>query len=394
MSHTSPKKDRQPPSPRTLFLKANVQCESTLFSNRCGLCCLAILSFCFTGWILFFALIYSRYPDAIDDLLTNQELSSVEPKPINSLMNMVTGQAEMARTNVTILGVGKNIEKHLPSFLRQIESLGGLFKSSQAIFAVGSSDDSSLAHLHKWALGSQHNRTIISIRDDNLLDDIGNFRGFPMPREGRIAFARNAVLDHMQKHSAPTEYVINVDMDVIGWNVNGVQDSFGRSSQWEAVCANGVLLHGIYRDIYALRLPGVNTNHHLSGTDHPMYNISANQKADNRLFLRRAREKAHETMDNTVENMPPGADLQLLPVNSCFGGMTIYRRSVLGDCRYSYRYPDPPYMLDCEHVLFHQCLAEQNHARITSNPNMKLWYGHSDLSTVDVKKALFSLLPH
>ena len=57
-------------------------------------------------------------------------------------------------------------------------------------------------------------------------------------------------------------------------------------------------------------------------------------------------------------------------VDSCFGGLTIYRYEALQGCQYSYREPYPPHMLDCEHVLFHKCLKSHNHARIFSNPNM------------------------
>lgn len=39
-------------------------------------------------------------------------------------------------------------------------------------------------------------------------------------------------------------------------------------------------------------------------------------------------------------------------------------------CEYSHRYPNPPYLLDCEHVIFHQCVREKNHADIYTNPKM------------------------
>lgn len=57
-------------------------------------------------------------------------------------------------------------------------------------------------------------------------------------------------------------------------------------------------------------------------------------------------------------------------VDSCFGGMAIYKTKSVQGCSYNHRYSSPPYMLDCEHVIFHQCLRESNHARILSNPHM------------------------
>ena len=270
-----------------LHLTATCHFEYDVLNSRCGVCLLAMLSLCLTAWLLFFTLIYSRYPDAIDDLLINQEISVVKTKPLNFAKNSVSGRREMSGVNVTFMGVGKNIEKHADSFLQQVEELSSMFYGSQAIFVVGTSNDDSAAKLKKWAKKSDHNRTILELDDEHLVDTVGKFLGLPLPREGRIAAARNTALNYYRQQQAHlTDYIINIDMDVIGWNLNGVQDSFGKKSQWDAVCANGVLLHGIYRDVYALRFPGMNTNHHLAGNDHEIYDIDSSQKDRNRNNLR------------------------------------------------------------------------------------------------------------
>lgn len=82
-----------------------------------------------------------------------------------------------------------------------------------------------------------------------------------------------------------------------------------------------------------------------------------------------------------------------IAVDSCFGGLAIYRTAAVGSCRYTYRHPAPQRMQDCEHVLFHQCMREENHARIFSNPHMKLWYGHSGIKDLKLKKQLSKVLP-
>ena len=63
-------------------------------------------------------------------------------------------------------------------------------------------------------------------------------------------------------------------------------------------------------------------------------------------------------------------------VRSCFGGLAIYNYDAFRDCQYEYRHSVPPYMLDCEHVLLHQCMIEKHQANIFTNTAMKLWYGH------------------
>jgi len=98
---------------------------------------------------------------------------------------------------------------------------------------------------------------------------------------------------------------------------------------------------------------------------------------------------------------------------------TVCRSHAIEHCEYAYRYPEPPYMLDCEHVLFSKCSMEKNAARIVTNMNMyvhiptdalifsyllslsdvmicrKLWYGHTSLAAgVDWMKFYNSLVVH
>ena len=96
-----------------------------------------------------------------------------------------------------------------------------------------------------------------------------------MSREGRLAIARNVALKELHK-LPPTEYIIIIDLDVLGWDMNGVADSFGRRD-WDVICANGILVHGVYRDTYAFRTKELNTNHHWAGGDHGDYNITDEQ---------------------------------------------------------------------------------------------------------------------
>lgn len=331
----------------------------------------------------------SIYPDAVDDILMNQQLTAIHLQPLKGFTPHV-GLAKMKRSSVTFIGLGKNVGKKLPDFQLQIDRLSDLFQYTQGIFIIGDSTDGTLKSMVHWANTSvNRNLTILSVPSDNMVEHLPNFNGTRMPREGRIAQSRNIALGELKNHPR-TDYIINIDMDVLGFNVYGIADSFGRTSKWDAVCANGILLHGIYRDLYAFRVPGINTNHHLSGLDHKLYNISDKEYRANRSMLGRSKRRVRRRMDiNSVNG--PTSDL-LMKVDSCFGGMTIYRYDIMEGCSYTHRHPDPPYMLDCEHVLFHQCITEKHNARIVANLNMKLWYGHTTLMTVDWKRFASSLI--
>ena len=47
---------------------------------------------------------------------------------------------------------------------------------------------------------------------------------------------------------------------------------------------------------------------------------------------------------------------QRLEVDSAFGGIAIYKVSIIGDCKYIGSYDDGTEL--CEHVPFHQCIKE------------------------------------
>eukprot|EP01034_Spumella_vulgaris_P031137 gene31137-38480_t len=181
-------------------------------------------------------------------------------------------------------------------------------------------------------------------------------------------------------------------MDVLGWDNKGVQDSFGRTQYWDAICAHGILLHGLYRDTYALRALDFNNNHHWYGHDHDMYNISLKQAAINRRQYKIDKESSLELMDvSRMKDTQGNGMLRPIQVDSCFGGLAIYKTSILPGCEYNHRYPYFPFMLDCEHVLFNECVMRLHKARIMSNPNLKLWYGHTSVDSIDWKKEAYNL---
>eukprot|EP00598_Pedospumella_elongata_P002843 CAMPEP_0184976374 /NCGR_PEP_ID=MMETSP1098-20130426/7342_1 /TAXON_ID=89044 /ORGANISM="Spumella elongata, Strain CCAP 955/1" /LENGTH=346 /DNA_ID=CAMNT_0027499235 /DNA_START=131 /DNA_END=1171 /DNA_ORIENTATION=- len=331
----------------------------------------------------------NNYPDALKDLIINQELSSIGNE-VTQFRNSNDGKDEMMRSSATFVGVGKNSEEHLlHNLLKDLDKLSQEFSSSRAIFVVDSTAFAMQRIFYDWAKESPKNRTIV-IAVAPRLEAAGLFPDSEttlFPREGKIAQARNMVLEEYKKGPA-TDYMINIDLDIVGWDLGGVRDSFGQSSEWDVACANGVILYGIYRDAYALRAPGIETNHHKSGLDHAQFNITLAEKEAHRRTLQNSKRKIRKIMDGrglrlsySLQKSP-----DLVKLDSCFGGMAIYRTSAIEGCSYSHRETTVPQVVDCEHVFYHRCIAEKNQARIVSNRNMKVWYGHTSLATLDYKK--------
>jgi glycosyltransferase involved in cell wall biosynthesis len=255
------------------------------FQNSNKLKAFLVIIIIFTiSWILILSITSCCNFEPLRDLLINQEFigaSNIELKQ-NKLVQK--GIIEMNKSNVTIVGACRNVGKHLKNVLKQLEELSLNFEYSRVIIVEGDSTDNTRSILLTWSKLSPHNRIIINSNGDkNIKENIINFNGTFIPREGRITIARNKAL-HKLNELTPTKYVIVIDLDIIGFNLFGVKDSFGRSN-WDAICAHGIIVHGLYRDLYAFRIPGVNTNHHMGGKDHDLYNISKKQKSLNRKHL-------------------------------------------------------------------------------------------------------------
>jgi hypothetical protein len=329
----------------------------------------------------------TRYAHLVQDLLINEQWVAVPSPaataaPVTSKNRAVhDGYRAMKATNVTVLGVGRNLGPHLRAVLAQVDAMAALFGTSRAIFVEGGSTDRITREVFaRWAAASPANRTVVTVDTEARVEGTESpFRGHTMPREGRLAQARNVGLRALHSLPQRTEYVVVVDLDVLGWDLHGVADSFGRrataTTPWDVMCANGILLHGVYRDTYAFRTDSLNTNHHWAGNDHVMYNITVDEKKVYRQNLRIAQRAARTMMDFS--------NLQgVVRVDSCFGGLAIYRYDAMVGCQYEYRHREPPHMLDCEHVLLHRCMIDKHGAKVYANSNLKLWYGHSPLATL------------
>jgi len=281
----------------------------------------------------------------------------------------------MRKASVSILGVARNI-KYIDIALKSIDTLASKFDNSKAIFVEGDSNDNTQLKLRQWVNQQPNNRTLLISNAINNQEDHHYFKGI-LPREGRISLARNIGLKELFTKEK-SDYIIVIDMDLIGFDTNGIADSFSQSN-WDVMCANGVVLNGIYRDTYAFRINGYDTNHHWVGDDHAKYNITDEQRITLRKKLQESQHNARIIMDNsnrpfyTISSSSPS----LIRVDSCFGGLAIYKYEMFEECSYDYRHHEPPYMQDCEHVLLHECMRKKHNARIYSNMNMRLWYGHS-----------------
>mmetsp|Transcript_16808 Transcript_16808/g.28513 ORF Transcript_16808/g.28513 Transcript_16808/m.28513 type:complete len:354 (-) Transcript_16808:1414-2475(-) len=322
----------------------------------------------------------NRYPSGYDDFLTNTEVKPIVNAGRSPYYYSSDGRRKMSESNVTIIGIGKNLGRTLSPILNQLDALSGRFSNSHVYLVFdGSASIETKIILQRWHNQSGYNHTVIYQEELEINSHTTMFASEynhdRSTREGRIALARNVGLQIMRKQPRfMANYVIQLDLDILGWDMYGIEDSFGQTSQWDAVCSNGIMMHGLYRDTYAFRMSsnGINTNHHLSGTDHELYNISKTQRIRNRRQMLRSKYHVHELMESTPQSKTAFVKKKsnLLYSDSCFGGLAIYKSEFIEGCTYSERHRDPPYIQDCEHVVFHQCLKDKHNATIATNFNM------------------------
>ena len=369
----------------------------------------AFAAFCIL-WGAFFAVyaaIWGVTPH--NDVLLNFQIKPMHlENPSYSALRLDEriGVDDMRHISVAVVGLARNSERTLPSVLEQVEVLCTLFAACRAYFAEGDSGDASRAILQNWAGKSAYNRTVVDVSGlQGLTETTGPQAGRGMPREGRIAMARNIIISELNAAAAATEdstnkvdYVIVIDSDVLGWDLRGIAHTFsllqGRgsggvvSNTWDVMCSYGIYREGVYRDTYAFRTADINTNHHWAGSDHADYNVSSADHDRNRLRHQHdtARVRALVWQQHQEQEQRPHE------VESCFGGLAIYRHAQFTGCRYGHRHTSPPHMLDCEHVIFNKCLRDRYGARIYTNPRMRLWYGHSGFFDVKlVASTLFNV---
>jgi hypothetical protein len=168
------------------------------------------------------------FPDAMLDSLSNEKVLSISPslRSHNTHFNKV-GAANMEQSSVTVIGVGKNVEHNLISNLfKQLNDLKKEFKEFRVILVL-EDDHPSIATevIKEWEQALPAYRTLLFVNTLTMEDELAPVKGLKLPREGRIAVARNVALQRYRENvEEQTDYVMVVDLDIVGWSLTGVQD--------------------------------------------------------------------------------------------------------------------------------------------------------------------------
>jgi len=238
---------------------------------------------------------------------------------------------DMMYSSATIVGTARDIEKYLPTTIKKIELISNTFKKVNIIIYENDSIDNTLKILNNWKLNSKYDIKIIS--ETNI----------PGKRTHRLSYARNLLLDEALKLN--NYYLIVIDLDDVNSSltIDNFLSSFSYENDWACLCANQ---KDKYYDLWALR------------TKDDWMNFDCwqcfNEKNDID-FCVKSREK----------NLP--VQKKLIEVESCFGGLAIYKTKYLRNCKY---YGGKDDFETCEHVNFNNDIRNKNNGTIFINTNM------------------------
>jgi hypothetical protein len=172
---------------------------------------------------------FSEYPDAMLDSLSNEELLSISPRLNSPHIHFSAAGADiMEQSSVTVIGVGKNVEHNLVSKLfKQFNELKKEFKEFRVILVLEDrpSFSADVHMIKEWEQALPAYRTLLFVNTSTMEDELAPVKGLKLPREGRIAVARNVALQRYRENvEEQTDYVMVVDLDIVGWSLTGVQD--------------------------------------------------------------------------------------------------------------------------------------------------------------------------
>lgn len=249
-------------------------------------------------------------------------------------------QQHMKTKRILFAGLARDIEQIVPVTLARLEDLGDMFAEYHIIVYENDSSDQTVTVLHEYQ--KQHpGRLTLLHEKKNLLPAV--FYGeHSVSRFEKMAHFRNQYLREIKKsHYNHFDYVAVVDFDLQGGiHREGFMTTFVHGEDWDLVGANGLnYIHKTeeyydplaYRDVSGRRITGHCFKSCQDSIPQPTFDLK-------------------------------GYDWH--PVSSCFGGLVIYKRSILLDVLYGGE--------DCEHVVLHNQLWQKGHRRMFINPRMLL----------------------
>jgi len=246
------------------------------------------------------------------------------------------GRHRMQDLSVVICGLCRDVRRYLPRTAARIERLGSMFRDYKTVVFENDSTDGTQQFLADW---SSQNPGLDVICESNGPQRFPQTRS--LDRAAWMAHCRNQYRQRVAERYSDYDCVIVVDMDLPGgWSYDGIAHTFAHDD-WDFVGSYGI------QRLLDRHLTTPPVCHYDVWAFRPAPGTPARKLVNhNQLFLSRGEP--------------------LMPVESCFGGLGVYRM----ECMLSADYGGS----DCEHVVLHERLIAAGFDRLFLNPNQIVLY--------------------
>ncbi len=255
------------------------------------------------------------------------------------------------KKSILVTGLARDVAKFLPRELNRIEKgLNDIFEIVNFLIIESDSKDNTEKVLEE----------IKNERNNFNYKSLGVIESILPNRIQRLAFCRNIYVKELRENKLykDVDFVAIVDFDIKNnrLRLNELKKLIGEQS-WDAVFANQT---GRYYDIYALRKKGWVENDCFA--DYKKFSISMSSQDAKELAI-------WSKMRKIGKNSP------LIPVDSAFGGLGIYRKNVFMNFDYSLLNEQ---IHESEHVSLHKKITNSN-GLLFIVPNMTnfSWSAHN-----------------
>ena len=268
--------------------------------------------------------------------------------PMINPLRIESGRKHFSQTRVIICGLIRSHQSHIKRLEEQLSPLGKLFADYAIVIVENDSKDNTRQELIQWTTRDSH---VHIIGCDNQVNTIQScnlslpttIKHIPeMQRIEKMVRLRNLYLDYIDHHDllSQYDYVLVEDFDLTSSTYfNGLFSTgfhFDHDPDIDAICSNGILYNQYLGNLLSWKT---------------YFDPYAHKDQANRDW-----STTYNELWSSVFRQY-SCEENLIPVQSCFSGRTIYRyRSIRGK-RYR-TYYDRNQQAICEHVGFHENLRK------------------------------------
>lgn len=253
------------------------------------------------------------------------------------------GFDHISRKHITVGFLARDIELTLPYTISRLIYLSRFFRFCNIICFENDSVDNSKLILKSAASRYAHGKHSENVSFNIISSNLGkekNIQDKSLGRRERMAEYRNSLRDEMIKYQS--DYYLVYDGDIEGgFSYEGVANSF--SYDWDVCGSNSIIYKTVNEKVQRY-----------------YYDSWAWRDLDN--------WECHE--DSEINPRAYHRGEKPVEVNSCFGGLAIYKHDNFSCRSYSYS-PD-----DCDHVTIHKQMKNDG-KKIFMNPSQITLYSKS-----------------